>query len=126
MPHVTAVTVLKQIDREFESISASLKVPFYVTAFRITAPMSLPAILDISVYFFVNAMTTVSAVVFLYSSQTLVASVSVLYLDDNGATAPAAAMAMMIVYTSLLFRAVHWVVTRKLLLKAQRWRTRSS
>lgn len=126
VPHVTAVTVLKQIDREFESISASLKVPFYVTAIRITVPITLPALLDISVYFFVNAMTTVSAVVFLYSSQTLVASVSVLYLDDNGATAAAAAMAMMIVYTSLLFRAVHWVVTRKLLLRAQRWRKRTA
>lgn len=126
VPHVTAVTVLKQIDPEFESISASLKVPFYITALRITVPISLPAILDVSVYFFVNAMTTVSAVVFLYSPETLVASVSVLYLDDNGATAAAAAMAMMIVFTSLLFRAMHWVFTRKLLRMSQRWRLRDT
>ncbi len=29
--HLTAVTALKQIDPEFESVSASLKVPFYQT-----------------------------------------------------------------------------------------------
>jgi len=29
--HLTAVTALKQIDSEFESVSASLKVPFYKT-----------------------------------------------------------------------------------------------
>ena len=35
---------------------------------KVTVPVCLPAILDISIYLFVNAMTTVSAVVFLYSA----------------------------------------------------------
>lgn len=39
------------------------------TTFRtVTAPICMPAILDIAVYLFVNAMTTVSAVIFLYGS----------------------------------------------------------
>ncbi len=62
--HLTAVTALKSIDNEFEAVSASLKVPLYKTFFRVTVPVCLPAILDIARYFFVNAMTTVSAVVF--------------------------------------------------------------
>jgi iron(III) transport system permease protein len=36
--HVTAVTALKQIDNEFEAVSASLKVPFYRTFARVTVP----------------------------------------------------------------------------------------
>ena len=63
--HLTAVTALKQIDKEFESVSASLKQPFYRTFFRVTTPICLPAIFEISIYLFVNALTTVSAVVFL-------------------------------------------------------------
>ena len=45
--HLTAVTALKALDAEFESVSASLKVPFYKTFFRVTVPVCLPAILDI-------------------------------------------------------------------------------
>ncbi len=65
--HLTAVTALKQIDHEFETVAASLRVPFWRTFFRVTLPVCLPAVLDIAMYLFVNAMTTVSAVVFLYS-----------------------------------------------------------
>ena len=68
--HLTAVTALKALDNEFESVSASLKVPFYKTFFRVTVPVCLPAILDIGRYLFVNAMVTISAVVFLYSPDT--------------------------------------------------------
>ncbi|GFR69404.1 phosphonate ABC transporter permease, partial [Elysia marginata] len=71
--HLTATTALKQIDAEFELVSASLKVPFYRTFLRVTLPVCLPALLDISMYLFVNAMTTVSAVVFLYGPDTMLA-----------------------------------------------------
>ena len=88
---------LKQLDAEFEAVSASLKVPFYVTFWKVTVPVCLPAILDISIYLFVNAMTTVSAVIFIYSPDTKLASVAVINMDDNGMTTAATAMAMMIV-----------------------------
>lgn len=120
--HLTAVTALKQIDPEFEAVSASLKAPFYRTFFRVTAPVSSPAILEISIYLFVNAMTTVSAVVFLYAPDTSLASVAVLNMDDAGDIAPAAAMAMMIVYTSATVRLVHAGLTRWLTARSQAWR----
>lgn len=120
--HLTAVTALKQIDPEFESVSASLKAPFYRTFFRVTTPVSLPAILDISIYLFVNAMTTVSAVVFLYSPDTSLASIAVLNMDDAGDIAPAAAMAMMIVYTSAGVRLLHAGLSRVLAARTQAWR----
>lgn len=122
--HLTALTALKQMDAEFESVSASLKTPFYKTFWRVTVPVCLPAILDISIYLFVNAMTTVSAVVFIYSPNTTLASVAVLNMDDAGDIAPAAAMAMMIVYTSAAVRLIHALVTRGLTHRLQAWRRR--
>jgi iron(III) transport system permease protein len=120
--HLTAVTALKQIDGEFESVSASLKVPFYKTFWRVTVPVCLPSILDIGRYYFVNAMTTISAVVFLYSPKTMLASVSILQLDEAGAVGSAAAMATLIVLTSaivtgVLFAAEWWLIRR-----TQAWR----
>ena len=122
--HLTAVTALKQMDPEFESVAASLKAPFYKTFSRITVPVCLPAILDISIYLFVNAMTTVSAVVFLYGPHTSLASVAVLNMDDAGDIAPAAAMGMMIFYTNATVRILHGLLSRGVLRKTQSWRDR--
>ena len=63
-------------------------MPFYKTFFRVTVPVCLPAILDIGRYLFVNAMVTISAVVFLYAPDTQLASVAILNLDDAGRDRP--------------------------------------
>ena len=122
--HVTAVTALKQIDSEFEAVSASLKVPFYKTFARVTVPVCMPAILDIAVYMFVNAMTTVSAVIFLYGPSTKLASISIVHMDEAGATAAAAAMATLIVLTALAVKVLHLVLDRLVFGKLQAWRRR--
>jgi len=120
--HLTAVTALKQIDPEFEAVSASLKQPIWRVFSRVTVPVCLPAILDISIYLFVNAMTTVSAVVFLYSPSTQLASVAMLNMDDAGDVAPAAAMGMMIFYTNAIARLLHGGATRGVQARTQAWR----
>ena len=119
---VSHLTALTQMDREFESVAASLKQPFHRLFFRVTIPVCLPAVLDIAIYLFVNAMTTVSALVFLYSTQTQLASVAVLNMDDAGDIAPAAAMGMMIFYTNVAARLVHMPIARLLLARTQAWR----
>jgi len=120
--HLTAVTALKQIDGEFESVSASLKVPFYKTFWRVTVPVCLPSILDIGRYYFVNAMTTISAVVFLYSPKTTLAAISILHLDEAGALGSAAAMATLIVLTSALVTGILFTLEWWLIRRTQAWR----
>ena len=120
--HLTAVTALKALDGEFEAVSASLKVPFFKTFWRVTLPICTPALVDIARYFFINAMTTISAVVFLYSPETKVASIAILNLDEAGEIGAAAAMAVLIGMAStiatLLFMALAWWINRR----TQAWR----
>jgi iron(III) transport system permease protein len=120
--HLTAVTALKQLDSEFESVSASLKVPFYKTFWRVTVPVCLPAIVDISRYYFVNAMTTISAVVFLYSPKTTLAAISILHLDEAGNVGGASAMATLIVATSAIVTALLFCAEWVLIRRTQAWR----
>jgi iron(III) transport system permease protein len=122
--HLTALTALRQMDPEFETVSASLKQPFYRTFWRVTVPVCLPSTLDIAIYMFVNAMTTVSGVVFLYGPKTELASISVLNMDDTGEIASAAAMAMMIFYTCVSARGLHLLLARRLERRTQAWRRR--
>ena len=120
--HLTAVTALKALDTEFESVSASLKVPFYKTFWRVTLPICTPALVDIARYFFVNAMTTISAVVFLYSPETKVASIAILNLDEAGETGAAAAMAILIAAASAVATFLSWLVSLWVQKRTQAWR----
>src|SRR6185312_1955950 len=119
--HLTATTALKQLDAEFESVSASLKVSILRTFARITVPVCLPAILDIAMYLFLNAMTTVSAVIFLYSTDTKLASVAVVNMEDAGTTAAAAAMSTMIVVTSAGVKLLQSGLARLVERRTQAW-----
>lgn len=122
--HITALTALKQIDPEFESVSASLKVSIWRTFRRVTVPICMPAIFDIAIYMFVNALTTVSAVIFLYSPSTKLASVAIVHMDEAGFTAGAAAMATLILVTALAAKLLHLALNRLFFFRAQAWRTR--
>lgn len=122
--HITALTSLKQIDGEFEAVSASLKVPFWSTFRRVTAPICLPAILDIGVYVFVNALTTVSAVIFLYGAETKLASIAIVHMDEAGAIASAAGMATVIMLTAIAVKLAHVGLDRLVFGRLQRWRQR--
>ncbi|WP_394243179.1 putative 2-aminoethylphosphonate ABC transporter permease subunit [Vibrio astriarenae] len=122
--HMTAMTTLRQIPSEIEAVAASLKIPQYKAFFKISVPLGLPAILDIGSYLFVNAMTTTSGVIFLYTTDTVLASIAVMHLDEMGYTAAAAAMAVMIMLTSALARLIHSTVSYVLIKHTQRWRYR--
>jgi len=123
--HLTALTALKTLDAEFESVSASLKVPFWKTFWRVTLPICSPALVDISRYFFINAMTTISAVVFLYSPDTRLIALTILNLDEAGESAGAAAMAVVIAATSLAACLLYSGIGRLIDYRTQRWRRHS-
>jgi len=120
--HLTAVTALKALDAEFEAVSASLKVPFYKTFWRVTLPICTPALVDIARYFFINAMTTISAVVFLYSPETKVAAIAILNLDEAGDTGAAAAMAVLIALASTVATLLFMLLGRWVGQRTQAWR----
>ena len=121
--HLTSVAALGQMDPVFEAVSASLKVSALRTYWRVTLPMCLPAVLSCARYLFVSAMTTVSAVIFLYSPDTVLASVAVLNMDDAGDIGPAAAMSTLILVTSIVVSLLLELATRGIVRRTQAWRT---
>ncbi|HEU5321392.1 MAG TPA: putative 2-aminoethylphosphonate ABC transporter permease subunit, partial [Methylomirabilota bacterium] len=122
VPFLTATTALRQMDAEFESASASMGVPFYRTFWRVTVPIALPSIVGIAMYFFLSAMVTLSAVVFLVAPGTELAAVAVLLMDDAGDTAQAAAMSVLIVTAGLAVRLGGSLVLRGVTRRTQAWR----
>ncbi|WP_330925093.1 putative 2-aminoethylphosphonate ABC transporter permease subunit [Candidatus Sororendozoicomonas aggregata] len=105
--HLTSLAALKKLPAEIEQVAASLKIPQYKAFMKVSMPFCLPALLDISIYLFVNAMTTTSAVVFLYSADFMPASVAVLSMEDAGQIGPASAMAVLILLTATSVKLLH-------------------
>ncbi|HCE3284257.1 putative 2-aminoethylphosphonate ABC transporter permease subunit [Vibrio parahaemolyticus] len=122
--HMTALTALKQLPSEIEATAASVRLPQYKLFFKVTLPVCMPAVLDIATYLFVNALTTTSAVVFLYSTDTIPASVSILNMDDAGQTGAAAAMAVMIMIAAAIAKIVQMTLGKWLESRTQAWRKR--
>jgi iron(III) transport system permease protein len=118
--HLTSVSALKALDREFEPAGRVLGRGSPAVFARVIAPLSAEALVEIFVYLFVGAMTTVSAVVFLYPPDVKLASVAVLNMDDAGDIAPAAAMGMLIVYVNIAARLLGAVARGAI----ARWRRR--
>jgi len=84
-----------------------MSVPRWKTFLRVSVPLSLPALLESSMYFFVNAMVTVSAMVFLVSPRFNIAAIALTQMEENGRPAQAAAMALLILGINVLVRILY-------------------
>ncbi|MCL1809614.1 MAG: putative 2-aminoethylphosphonate ABC transporter permease subunit [Clostridiales bacterium] len=107
VPFFTASGCLKKLDKEYESVASSMNVPQWKTFLRVSVPLSLPAILEIFMYLFVNAMVTVSAVVFLYNAKFKIAAVAIIHMEEAGNFGQAAAMSLLILAINVLVRILY-------------------
>jgi iron(III) transport system permease protein len=87
---------MKQISGRFDEASATLGGSRAQTFAKVTLPLLFPTLIGIAVFFFMRSMVTLSAVIFLITPSTQVAAVSVLLLEDRGATNQAAAFSVCI------------------------------
>ncbi|MED1780721.1 putative 2-aminoethylphosphonate ABC transporter permease subunit [Brevibacillus fortis] len=110
---ITATSALKKLDPEFEQAAESMGISQTKLLWRVTIPVCMPAIVEMAVYFFINSMVTISAVVFLYAADFKLASVSIVNMDDAGDVAPTAAMSVLIVILNIIARAgAEWIASR--------------
>ncbi|MFV5370315.1 putative 2-aminoethylphosphonate ABC transporter permease subunit [Acinetobacter pittii] len=122
VPHLTLTNAIKQIPLQLDQAAETLGTSKWKSFWKVYLPMCFPALCDVSVYVFVNAMTTVSAAIFLYSPDTSLAAVAVLNMDDAGDTVAAVAMSILILTTSCVVKLIHWLFTRKIMARSQQWR----
>lgn len=125
VPHLTLTNAIKQIPIQLDQAAETLGTSKWKTFWKVYLSMCFPALCDVSVYVFVNAMTTVSAAIFLYSPDTSLAAVAVLNMDDAGDTVAAVAMSILILTTSCVVKLIHWLFTRKIMARSQQWRESS-
>ena len=107
---LAAVNALKQIDPAIEEAAVSLGAGSARTFMKVVLPLLTGTIFSIFVYFFINGMVTVSAVIFLIYPGFNLGSVAILAQVENGYPGVACALGTIIlaivIGTVLLLRAL--------------------
>lgn len=102
--HLAFSGSLAGMDDNFEKAGASLGVSPPTTFLKVIIPVQSPALAQVGFYLFINALTTISAVIFIYSPDTVPASVAILQMFDSGQTGQASALGCLILASALLAR----------------------
>jgi iron(III) transport system permease protein len=99
---LAATTSFKQVSEVFDEASAMLGGSAIRTLRKVTLPIIWPSLVRSSVFFYMQAMVTLSAVIFLFSPASTVASVVVVQLEDFGDMSAAAAFATLIMLSVIV------------------------
>ncbi|MGD8612137.1 MAG: ABC transporter permease subunit, partial [Desulfobacterales bacterium] len=110
---LSSISNLRNIDPSIEEASISLGGDTLRTFFRIIFPLSRVAFFQNFVYFFMRAMTTISAVIFLVSATVHLAAIEIIMLDNDGWTASANAMCTCIIVIVLIMLGILQIVAKK-------------
>jgi iron(III) transport system permease protein len=110
---LSSISNLRNIDPSIEEASISLGGDTIKTFFKIIFPLSRVAFFQNFVYFFMRAMTTISAVIFLVSATVHLAAIEIIMLDNDGWTASANAMCTCIIVIVLIMLGLLQIVSRK-------------
>lgn len=110
---LSSISNLRNIDPSIEEASISLGGDTLKTFFRIIFPLSRVAFFQNFVYFFMRAMTTISAVIFLVSATVHLAAIEIIMLDNDGWTASANAMCTCIIVIVLVMLGLLQIVSKK-------------
>jgi iron(III) transport system permease protein len=94
---LSSIANLKQIDKSIEEAAVSLGAGPMTTFTRVVFPLTKTAFFSNMAFFFMRAMTTISAVIFLISAKVKLAAIEIIFLDIDGRTASANAMCTIII-----------------------------
>jgi iron(III) transport system permease protein len=119
--HLMMVGSLVRLDREIDFAAEALRSGPISTARRIYLPTVAPTLVDIAGYLFVHAMTTVSALIFLFTAQTRNAAVATVNLVEGSRFGQASALAVVIMAVSIIATLIQLAV-RDYIVRRQPWR----
>jgi iron(III) transport system permease protein len=111
---LSSISNLRNIDPSIEEASISLGGDTIRTFLRIIFPLSRIAFFQNFIYFFMRAMTTISAVIFLVSATVHLAAIEIIMLDNDGWSASANAMCTCIIGIVLLMLGILHIVNKKM------------
>ncbi|MCP3891648.1 MAG: iron ABC transporter permease [Desulfobulbaceae bacterium] len=98
----SGISALSQIDKSLEEASLTQRASSIRTIFTIVLPLLRPAMISAIVFSFVKSMTTVSAIIFLVTADTQVATTYIMGRVEDGDYGQAVSYGSVLIVTMLL------------------------
>ena len=109
-PYLMMKNSLEKMNSSWETTAMLMGDSWAKTFFRVVTPNALPTILEVFSYYFVNAMVTVSAVIFIAGAKTMVITTKIKELQHFAEFDAIFVLSLCILFTNLvakgLFRAI--------------------
>lgn len=110
IPSLSVKNALCKIDKELESVGESMGISKYNMLKHVYIPLCLPTILENFMYFFLNSMVSISAIIFIYSTSNKMAAITIVHLDEKGYIEEAAALAVLIVLINCIVKLLYAMI----------------
>lgn len=112
-PYLMMKGGLEKLNASWEITAKLMGDNWIKTVFRIITPNAITTILEVFEYFFVNAMVTVSAVIFLASTRTMIITAKIKELQHFANFNEIFVLSILILLTNLVIKAVVRTVGKK-------------
>lgn len=112
-PYLMAKNALSKMNPSWETTGELLGDSWFKTVFRVVLPNSLSTVVEMFSYYFINAMVTVSGIIFLVSAQTSLVASKIKELQHFAKFNEIFVLSMLIFMTNLLIKLVcDWLQRR--------------
>ena len=112
-PYLMMKNSLEKMNASWETTAMLMGDNWMKTIFRVVTPNALPTILEVFSYYFVNAMVTVSAVVFIAGARTTVITTKIKELQHFAEFNQIFVLSLGILFTNIVAKGLFWAITHR-------------
>lgn len=112
-PYLMAYNALQKVNPNFESIAKTCNIPTFKIIFDVIIPCTKSTIREMLVYFFVNSMITISAITFLFNTDTMPISLLINNYEGSMMLGEAAIVSLVILFFNILAKLIVYIINRR-------------
>lgn len=110
-PYLMMKSSLEKMNASWETTAMLMGDNWMKTIFRVVTPNALPTLLEVFSYYFINAMVTVSAVIFIAGARTMVITTKIKELQHFAEFNKIFVLSLCILFTNLAAKGIFSLIT---------------
>ena len=112
-PYLVAYNALNKVNKNYEVVAKTCNISTFRIIKDVIIPSTKLTIREMFAYFFVNSMITISAVTFLFNSDTMPLSLLINNYESNMLLGEAAIVSLIIIFFNGLVKLIVYIINRK-------------
>lgn len=112
-PYLMAYNALNKVNKNYEVVAKTCNISLFKIIKDVIIPSTKMTIREMISYFFVNSMVTISAVTFLFNSETMPLSLLINNYESNMLLGEAAIVSLIILFFNGLIKTIIYLINKK-------------